>query len=120
MAVTIPHPGVIRFVAIHPHKYEGYAYWWNGGTLREMLNRDREFGDEPFIRLNRGNYPDDEVNHVHQLIRFRRKRTELAWALLYIMNEVHKSHNLYNDLSPDNILFHFPDDESKVYIGICD
>ena len=119
MAVTIPHPGVIRFVAIHPHKYEGYAYWWNGGTLREMLNRDCKFGDEPFIRLNRGNYSDDEVNRVHQLIRFRRKRTELVWALLYIMNEVHKSHNLHNDLSPDNILFHFPDDESKVYIGIC-
>ena len=36
------------------------------------------------------------------------------------MNEVHKSHNLHNDLSPDNILFHFPDDESKVYIGVCD
>ena len=27
MAVTIPHPGIIRFVAIHPNKYEGYAYW---------------------------------------------------------------------------------------------
>ena len=63
--MTIPHPGVIRFVAIHPNKYEGYAYWWNGGTLREMLNRDREFGDEPFIRLNHGNYLDDEVNQVH-------------------------------------------------------
>ena len=36
------------------------------------------------------------------------------------MNEVHKSHNLHNDLSSDNILFHFPDDESKVYIGVCD
>ena len=85
-----------------------------------MLNRDREFGDEPFIRFNRGNYPDDVVNQVHRLICFRRKRTELAWALLYIMNEVHKSHNLHNDLSPDNILFHFPDDESKIYIGVCD
>ena len=118
--MTIPHPGVIRFVAIHPYKYEGYAYWWNGGTLREMLNRDREFGDKPFIRLNRGNYPNDEVNRVHQLIRFRRKRTKLAWALLYIMNEVHKSHNLHNDLSLDNIFLHFPNDESKVYIGVCD
>ena len=120
MAVTIPHSGVIRFVAIHPNKYEGYAYWRNGGTLQEMLNRDRKFGDESFIRLNRGNYLDDEVNQVHRLIRFRRKWTELAWALLYIMNEVHKSHNLHNDLSPENILFHFPDNESKVYIGVCD
>ena len=85
-----------------------------------MLNRDCKFGDEPFIHLNRGNYQDDEVNQVHRLIHFCRKQTELAWALLYIMNEVHKIHNLHNDLSPDNILFHFPDDESKVYIGVCD
>ena len=120
MAVTISHPVIIRFVAIHPNKYKGYVYWWNGGTLREMLNHDRKFGDEPFIRLNCRNYPDDEVNQVHRLIRFHRKRTELAWVLLYIMNEVYKSHNLHNDLSPDNILFHFPDDESKVYIGVCD
>lgn len=27
LAVRIPHAGVIRFVAIHPIKYEGYAYW---------------------------------------------------------------------------------------------
>ena len=36
------------------------------------------------------------------------------------MNEVHKSHNFHNDLSPDNILLHFPLDESRVYIGVCD
>ena len=75
---------------------------------------------KPFIRLNHGNYPDDEVNQIHQLIRFCRNGPSLRGALLYIMNEVHKSHNLHNDLSPDNILFHFPDDESKVYIGVCD
>jgi hypothetical protein len=33
MAVTIPHPGVIKFAVIHAEIYEGYAYWWNGGTL---------------------------------------------------------------------------------------
>ena len=36
------------------------------------------------------------------------------------MDEVHKSHNLYNDISPDNILLYFPEEESKVYIGVCD
>jgi aminoglycoside phosphotransferase (APT) family kinase protein len=36
------------------------------------------------------------------------------------MDEVHKSHNLHNDISPDNILLHFPADESRVYIGVCD
>jgi serine/threonine protein kinase len=40
--------------------------------------------------------------------------------LLHIMDEVHKSHNLHNDISPDNILLHFPEEESKVYIGVCD
>jgi hypothetical protein len=33
MAVTIPHPGVIKFAAIHAEIYEGYEYWWNGGIL---------------------------------------------------------------------------------------
>lgn len=36
------------------------------------------------------------------------------------MIEVHKSHNLYNNLSLDNILLHFPQEESEVYIGVCD
>ena len=34
--------------------------------------------------------------------------------------EVHMTDNLHNDLSPDNILFHFPADETCVYIGVCD
>jgi hypothetical protein len=120
MAVTIGHPGVIRFFAIHATKYEGYAFWWNGGTIREMLTRDRDYGDDVYVHLNFGNFPDDEIIRAHQLVRFRKKRTELAWALLHIMNEVHNSGNLHNDLSPDNILLHFPRDESKVYIGVCD
>lgn len=36
------------------------------------------------------------------------------------MSEVHKSNNLHNDVSPDNILLHFPQEESQVYIGVCD
>ena len=85
-----------------------------------MLNCDRKFGDDVFIRIHYGHYPDDKVLHAHQLVRFRKKCTELAWALLYIMNEVHKSSNLHNDLSPDNILLHFLDDESQIYIGVYD
>ena len=120
MAVRIRHPSVIRFEAIHLVKYQGYAYWWNGGSIRDMLKRDKDYGDDVFVHLNYGNYSDDEVIRAHQLVRFRKKRSELAWALLHIMNEVHKSHHLHNDLSPDNILLHFPSDESRVYIGVCD
>jgi serine/threonine protein kinase len=36
------------------------------------------------------------------------------------MDEVHKRHNLHNDISPNNILLYFPEEESKVYIRVCD
>jgi hypothetical protein len=46
MVVTIPHPGVIKFVAIHAEIYEGYAYWWDGGTLQDMFNLDGRYGND--------------------------------------------------------------------------
>jgi hypothetical protein len=45
MAVTIVHAGIIRYVAIHTQRYKGYAYWWNNGTLQEMLNVDNRYGE---------------------------------------------------------------------------
>jgi len=36
------------------------------------------------------------------------------------MNVVHVGGHVHNDLSPDNIMFHFLEDKSKVYIGVCD
>jgi serine/threonine protein kinase len=120
MAVTIPHPGVIKFSAIHVEIYEGYAYWWNGGTLRDMFNLDGRYGNDIAARVMYGNTSGEEFLCAQQLRRFRKKQTELAWALLHIMDEVLKSHNLHNDISPDNILLHFPEDESKMYIRVCD
>jgi hypothetical protein len=26
----------------HAEEYEGYAFWWNGGTLRDMFNLDNK------------------------------------------------------------------------------
>jgi serine/threonine protein kinase len=120
MAVTIPHAGVIRFAAIHAERYEGYVFKWNGGTLWDMFNLDNRYGDNIAARVEYDNTSGDELLCAEYLRRFRKKRTELAWALLHIMDEVHKSHNLHNDISPDNILLHFPEEESKVYIGVCD
>jgi serine/threonine protein kinase len=124
MAVTIPHPGVIKFAAIHAEIYgeiyEGYAYWWNGGTLRDMFNLDGRYSDDITVRVMYDNTSGEEFLRAQQVRRFQKKRTELAWALLHIMDEVLKSHNLHNDISPDNIFLHFPEDESKMYIGVCD
>ena len=120
MAVRISHPGVIRYVAIHAHKYEGYAYWWNGGTLRQMFNLDNAYGDDIYARTLHAPLAPEDVIEADRLCRFRKKRTELAWAFVIIMSEVHMSNNLHNDISPDNILLHFPLDESRVYIGVCD
>jgi hypothetical protein len=37
------------------------------------------------------------------------------------MNNVHHCHTLHNNMSPDNVMLHFPpNSEDKVYIGICD
>ncbi|MBE3102861.1 MAG: hypothetical protein IMZ40_01335 [Bacilli bacterium] len=120
MAVRIAHPGVIRFAVVHATSYEGYAYWWNGGTLRQMLNMDNNYPDNIQVRLMHSNPTEEEVVKAYRLKRFRKKRTELAWALVHIMNAVHIAGHLHNDLSPDNIMFHFPEDESCVYIGVCD
>jgi serine/threonine protein kinase len=52
---------------------------------------------------------------------FRKKRHKLAWTFLNTMNNVHHCHTLHNDMSPDNVLLHFPPNPlDKVYIGICD
>ena len=90
-----------------------------GGALQDMFNLDNHYGDNIAARVAYDNTSGDEFLHASHLRWFWKKRTELAWALLHIMNEVHKSHNLHNDISPDNI-FHFPEDESKVYNRVCD
>jgi serine/threonine protein kinase len=42
-------------------------------------------------------------------------------SLIITMAHVHKSKILYNDISPSNILLHFPPDHvDRVYIGVCD
>ena len=120
MEVTIPHAGVIQFGAIHVERYEGYAFWWNGGTLRDMFNLDNRYGDNIAAQVAYDNTSRDELLRASHLHWFQKKRTELVWALLQIMDEVHKSHNLHNNISPDNIFLHFPEEESKVHIRVCD
>jgi len=121
MAMRIPHPRVIRFFVVHSKKNEGYSFWWNGGTLREMMRRNYDYPNNIALRvMYEPRITEEEIVAAKHLKRFRAKRTELAWAILHIMNAVHIAEHLHNDISPGNIMFHFLEDESRVYIGVCD
>ena len=55
------------------------------------------------------------------LVTYRKHRAYLAWALMCIVDVVHKQDVLHNDLNPNNVMLHFPRDRpGAVFIGICD
>ena len=51
------------------------------------------------------------------LIKYRKNRAYLAWALMCIVDVVHKQDVLHNDLNPNNMMLHFPRDRA-VFIAI--
>jgi hypothetical protein len=128
LALRSAHEGCIKWIAIHSERNEGYTLWWNGGTLREMLNDEASFHRQDvqitlhaaYLQLSRDDY-QKKLDAAKRVEVFRKKRHELAWTFLNTMNNVHHCHTLHNDMSPDNILLHFPPDvNDKVYIGVCD
>ena len=55
------------------------------------------------------------------LITYRKHRAYLAWALMCIVDVVHKQDVLHNNLNPNNVMLHFPLDRPEaIFIGICD
>ena len=62
--------------------------------------------------------PDFEARE--HLVVFQRHRAYLAWALMCIVDLLHKHDVLHSDLNPDNVMLHFPQDcENTVFIGVC-
>jgi hypothetical protein len=56
-----------------------------------------------------------------QLITFRRNSVELAWTFINIMNVVHHSGVLHNEVFKDNIMLHFLlNKPNVVYIVVGD
>jgi hypothetical protein len=73
------------------------------------------------ILINSNDDYQKKLDTARRVEVFRKKRHELAWTFLNTMNNVHHCHTLYNDISPDNVLLHFPPNSpDKVYIRICD
>lgn len=115
------HPGVIKFFALNDTTMECYAQWWNGGTLKDMFEVDHDYR-EPDEIGDIGYDPNPQtLQKRKRLMAYRRNRTELAWALVCIVDAVQQDRVLHNDITPSNILLHFPDESGLiVWIGICD
>jgi serine/threonine protein kinase len=121
LVCPLNHPGIIKFWALHTTTFEAYTYWWNGGSLHEMLKLDDKVGDKHLHWSKVKDISGLTEEEVQKISLFRRHRMKLAWGLVYIMNLVHKVGVLHNDLSPTNILLHFPAVPSdKICIGVCD
>ena len=60
-------------------------------------------------------------NELDKVTLYRRNRTKLALSLLIIVERCHAHGIQHNDLSPGNILLHFPPmDKTKIFLGVCD
>ena len=70
------------------------------------------------IKFSGGELLLDELDKVTL---YRRNCAKLALSLLIIVEKCHANGIQHNDLSPSNILLHFPPmDKTKIFLGICD
>ena len=122
MVCRIQHPGVIKFFAVHDWTMEAYTLWWNGDCIQNFLHRENALVSEGIANSNILKPPVNlPIATLQRVQTFRNNRAKLAWALICIMDRVHKGHLMHNDISPGNVLLHFPEDKvDQVYIGVCD
>ncbi len=114
------HLGVIKLLAIQIETMEAYTLWWNGRTIKKMLDYNTKYSPimDNHILLWQGGL---ELGGQTWLVTFRWNRVKLAWTFINIMNVIHHFGILHNDVSKDNIMLHFPLDKlDVVYIGMCD
>ena len=70
------------------------------------------------IKFSSGELLPDDLDKVTL---YRRNRAKLALSLLIIVEKCHTHGIQHNDLSPGNILLHFPPtDKTKIFLGVCD
>ena len=120
LACPLNHAGLIKFFALNSITMAAYTLWWNGGHLGDLLSVDKlvsrttEWHELHRIRQ----LPEEKQKEVSL---FRRHKAKLAWALVYVTHLMHQTLVLHNDLSPRNVLLHYPDYSNEIInIGICD
>jgi serine/threonine protein kinase len=123
LACPISHACVIKFWALHPNTMEAYTLWWNGGFLHSFWAKYNSKVSEAtsykdYHLVNAAGLVQDDVGRVTA---YRKNRVKLVLSLLTIMDKCHALNILHNDLSPSNIMLHFPLGKSEnVYIRVCD
>ena len=101
---------------------ESYTLWWNGGSLASFFQKLNSKVSEAIplenIKFSSGKLLPDELDNVTL---YRRNRAKLALSLLIIVEKCHAHGIQHNDLSPGNILLHFPPiDKTKIFLVVCD
>lgn len=120
LACPIEHPGLIKFWAVHPKTMEAYTLWWNGGSFKSFKIIDDKVGPGEDLQYILNN-PAHTMQELEMIKAYRSNAAKLALSLIITMARVHKNEILHNDISPSNILLHFPPDHvDRVYIGVCD
>ena len=120
LVCPVQHPGVIKFWAIHSDTMEAYTLWWNGDCIRNACKfNDKASEATSYDEIMKFKYLTME--ECQRIVEYRKNRAMLAWALIYVMDIVHRAKIIHNDLTPSNVLLHFPaNDVEKVYIGVSD
>ena len=99
--------------------YESYSMCWNGGSLKHMRVCDYQVPDVHESTILQTPGPDLEARK--RLVVYRRHRAYLAWALICIVDIVHKHDVLHKCLNPNNVMLHFLQGrENMIFIGVCD
>ena len=118
LACAVDHHGVIKIQYLNMRTYESYSLWWNGGSVRDMRNYDKFVAETHPNKIFGHPRPDFELRK--RLVAYRKNHAYLAWALMCIVDIVHKHDVLHNDLNPNNVMLHFPrDGDDIVFIGVC-
>jgi serine/threonine protein kinase len=123
LACPVSHAGVIKFWAFHPNTMEAYMLWWNGSSLHRYWTKynskvSEATSYEDYHLVNAASLLPNNVDRVKA---YRKNRVKLVLSLLTIMDKCHAQNILHNDLSPSNIMLHFPPRKPEnVYIGVCD
>ena len=106
LACLVDHLGVIKIQYLNMQTYKSYSLWWNGGSIRDMRNYDKSVAEMHPNEIFGHPWLDFEL--LKRLVAYRKNCAYLAWALMCIVDIMHKHDVLHNNLNPNNIMLHFP------------